>query len=200
MDYCGIHIVPIWNGSEVMSKVVVVIGASHAGKSSFVRNTFVRGRVGELNRDLMPYTELDDCILIGRYDTGERRRDGTDSVERKQVGNFAQQVLNLLPKGKTIVLEGMRAVSRPMMNKLLENGVEVGIIWIHISPEISFQRNQAFGNKLTLEQAKRLDTTCRNFVRDFKGKVNIVALDTEKVSDFATFSVNSLNGATLFGV
>lgn len=117
-----------------MSKVVVVIGASHAGKSSFVRNTFVRGRVGELNRDLMPYTELDDCILIGRYDTGERRRDGTDSVERKQVGNFAQQVLNLLPKGKTIVLEGMRAVSRPMMNKLMDNGVDVGIIWIHISP------------------------------------------------------------------
>ena len=117
-----------------MSKVVVVIGGSHAGKSSFVRNTFVRGRVGELQRDLMPYTELDDCILIGRYDTGEKRRDGTDSMERKQVGNFAQQVLNLLPKGKPIVLEGMRCVSRPMMNKLLENNVDVGIIWIHISP------------------------------------------------------------------
>ena len=72
-----------------MSKVVVIIGGSHAGKSSFVRNSFVRGRTGELNRDLMPYTEFDDCILIGRYDTGEKRRDGTDSVERKQVGNFA---------------------------------------------------------------------------------------------------------------
>ena len=183
-----------------MSKVVVVIGASHAGKSSFVRNTFARGRVGEIKRDLMPYTEFDDCILIGRYDTGEKRRDGTDSVERKQVGNFAQQVLNLLPKGKTIVLEGMRAVSRPMMNKLLDNGIDVGIIWLHISPEVSFQRNQAFGNKLTLEQAKRLDTTCRNFIRDFKDKMNIVALDTEHVPDFTSFSVNSLNGATLFGV
>ena len=132
-----------------MSKVVVIIGGSHAGKSSFVRNSFVRGRAGELNRDLMPYTEFDDCILIGRYDTGEKRRDGTDSVERKQVGNFAQQVLNLLPKNKTIVLEGMRCVSRPMMNKLLENGVEVGIIWIHISPETSFARNQKFGTSET---------------------------------------------------
>lgn len=183
-----------------MSKVVIVIGGSHAGKSSFVRNTFVRGRVGELQRDLMPYTELDDCILIGRYDTGEKRRDGTDSVERKQVGNFAQQVLNLLPKGKPIVLEGMRCVSRPMMNKLLENNVDVGIIWIHISPEVSFQRNQAFGNKLTLEQAQRLDTTCRNFIRDYKGKVQIAAIDTENVGDFANFSVNSLNGATPFDV
>ena len=178
-----------------MSKVVIVIGGSHAGKSSFVR-----GRVGELQRDLMPYTELDDCILIGRYDTGDKRRDGTDSVERKQVGNFAQQVLNLLPKGKPIVLEGMRCVSRPMMNKLLENNVDVGIIWIHISPEVSFQRNQAFGNKLTLEQAKRLDTTCRNFIRDYKGKVQIAAINTENVGDFASFSVNSLNGATPFDV
>ena len=167
-----------------MSKVVVIIGGSHAGKSSFVRNSFVRERIGELQRDLMPYTEFDDCILIGRYDTGEKRRDGTDSVERKQVGNFAQQVLNLLPKNKTIVLEGMRAVSRPMMNKLLENGVDVGIIWIHISPETSFARNQKFGN----------------FVKDFKGKVNVVALNTESVSDFTSFSVNSLNGATSFEV
>jgi hypothetical protein len=152
-----------------MSKVVVIIGGSHAGKSSFVRNSFVRGRIGELQRDLMPYTEFDDCILIGRYDTGEKRRDGTDSVERKQVGNFAQQVMNLLPKNKTIVLEGMRCVSRPMMNKLLDNGVDVGIIWIHISPETSFARNQAFGNKLTLDQAKRIDTTSRNFIRDYTG-------------------------------
>ena len=183
-----------------MGKVVVVIGGSHAGKSSFVRNSFVRGRIGELQRDLMPYTEFDDCILIGRYDTGEKRRDGTDSVERKQVGNFAQQVLNLLPKGKTIVLEGMRCVSRPMMNKLLENGVEVGIIWIHISPETSFARNQKFGNKLTLEQAKRLDTTCRNFIRDYKGKVKIAAFDTENVKDFANFRMDNLYGTTPFDV
>ena len=128
-----------------MSKVVVVIGGSHAGKSSFVRNTFVRGRTGELQRDLMPYTELDDCILIGRYDTGERRRDGTDSVERKQVGNFAQQVLNLLPKGKPIVMEGMRCVSRPMMNKLLENNIDVGIIWIHISQMSAFRETKHLG-------------------------------------------------------
>ena len=183
-----------------MSKVVVIIGGSHSGKSSFVRNTFVRGRTGDLNRDLMSYTEFDDCILIGRYDTGEKRRDGTDSVERKQVGNFAQQVMNLLPKNKIIVLEGMRCVSRPMMNKLLENGVDVGIIWIHISPETSFARNQKFGNKLTLDQAKRIDTTCRNFVKDYKEKVNIVAFDTERVSDFTSLSVNNLNGATSFVV
>ena len=166
-----------------MSKVVVIIGGSHAGKSSFVRNSFVRGRAGELNRDLMPYTEFDDCILIGRYDTGEKRRDGTDSVERKQVGNFAQQVLNLLPKNKTIVLEGMRCVSRPMMNKLLENGVEVGIIWIHISPETSFARNQKF-------------VFCRNFVKDYKGKVQIAAFDTENVKDFTNFRMDNLYGTT----
>ena len=129
-----------------------------------------------------------------------KRRDGTDSVERKQVGNFSQQILNLLPKGKTIVLEGMRCVSRPMMNKLLGSNVDVGIIWIHISPEISFERNQAFGNKLTLEQAKRLDTTCRNFIRDYKGKVKIAAINTEKVKDFDQFSVNNLNEATSFEV
>ena len=41
-----------------------------------------------------------------------------------------------------------------------------------------------------------MDTTCRNFVKDYKGKVKIAAIDTENVRDFANFSVNNLNGAT----
>ena len=45
-----------------------------------------------------------------------------------------------------------------------------------------------------MEQAKRIDTTCRNFVKDFKGKVNIVAFDTENVKDFTNFRMDNLYG------
>lgn len=70
----------------------------------------------------MPLTEFDNCVLIGRYDTGVRRV-GTDTIERKMVGVLAEQVQRLLERGKkTIVMEGMRCISRPMMNKLLQLG------------------------------------------------------------------------------
>lgn len=129
-------------------RVYVVIGISHSGKSSFVRNTFIRGRVPELKRDLMPYSELDDCCLIGRYDTGEKRRDGTDSIERKMVGVLAQQVMNLSSYGKPIVLEGMRCISRPMMNSLLANGFHPTLIWLKCSVETSANRNNAWGTEV----------------------------------------------------
>lgn len=177
--------------------VYVVIGNSHSGKSSFVRNTWIRGREFVLNRDLMPYSELDDVILIGRYDTGDKRRDGTDSTERKQVGNYAEQILRLLPKGKDIVIEGMRCVSRPMMNKLLENNVEVKLIWIRVSPEVSYQRNLDWGTTTDEKMAVRHYTMCSNFVNDYTGKVDIMTIDSTNVCDFTRFSMKDLSGGKL---
>ncbi len=176
--------------------IYVIIGCSHSGKSSFTRNTFIRGRESQLKHYLMPVTCLDDCFLIGRYDTGKRRRDGTDSIERKQIGNFANQIieLNSIDDKKDIVLEGMRCVSRPMMNKLVENGLDVKIIWISISPEKSKERTDLWGGKIDMKTAKMHFTQSRNFCYDYAGVVPIVMIDTTELADFSNFSMNNLCG------
>ena len=183
-------------GLNDMPDVYLIIGCSHSGKSSYVKNTFIRGRECVSSRDLMLLTEFDDCILIGRYDAGVGRRGGTDSVERKQVGLFGQQIVKLLSRGKDIVLEGVRCISRPMMKVLDENGIKPKILWLKISPETSMKRQIAFGNqnpslKITSSDFKK----CENFMRDFRGKVETMIVDTESCEDFSKLSRNDLSGA-----
>ena len=184
-------------------KVYIVIGISHSGKSSLVKNTFIRGRVPELKRDLMRYSELDDCILIGWYGPDFKRRVGTDNIERKHVGLLASQILNLLPLGKDIVLEGVKAISRPMMNTLIENGIHPVLICLRVSPETSANRWNQFDKDFPGVQVSKRGIVppealgkdgkkAHNFYNDFKDKLECRLIDTTNVTDFSQFSLDNL--------
>lgn len=177
--------------------IYVIVGNSHAGKTSFTRNTFFRGREGILKKDIMYYTEFPDCYVLGRYNCGTRCKEGTGVLERKQVGNFAKQILALY-KDRDIVIEGMRAVSRPMMNALIEAGCRLKLIWMKISPEVCMERTRKWGTEiLTLAGAITQYNKTSNFIRDFTGKLPIDIIDTEEVKDFAKFSMTNLCGAKI---
>lgn len=181
----------------MMPTVYVIVGNSCAGKTSFTRNTFFRGREGILKKDIMYYNELPDCYVIGRYNSGSRCKDGIGVLERKQVGNFARQIMALY-KDRDIVIEGMRAVSRPMMNALIEAGCRMKLIWMKISPEVCMKRTYENGNEtLTLSGAMKQYNKTSNFIRDFTGKLPIDIIDTEEVEDFTEFSMTNLCGAKI---
>lgn len=186
-------------------KVYVIVGISHSGKSSLVKNTFIRGRVPELKRDMMRYSELDDCILIGWYGSDFKRREGTDNIERKHVGLLANQIMNLLPIGKDMVMEGVKAISRPMMNSLLDNGICPILIWLKISPEKCAERWNQFDNDFPGVQVSNCEVVpsmcvsdhhkAQNFYNDFKDKLECRLIDTTNVTDFSQFSLDNLCGA-----
>ena len=187
-------------------KVYVIVGSAHSGKSSIVKNTFIRNRTPELKRDLMRYSELDDCILIGWYGPDFKRIVGSDNIERKHVGLLADQILRFLPLGKDIVLEGVKAVSRPMMRKLMENGVHPILIWLKITPEKSAERWNQFDIDFPGGQVSNCGVVppsamttnyhkAQNFYNDFKDKLECRLIDTTNVTDFSQFSLDNLCGA-----
>lgn len=168
--------------------VIIVIGATNSGKSSLVKNLFLNESF-QLYRDIMPYSSNGEIALIGNYFTGKRRV-GTDTVERKQVGNFAQQILNLLKTHKQVVLEGMRCISRPMMSKLIDITKPL-IVWVQCDAlTLYYRANSASGNTgnpPTLDHIKRESTSCSNFVYDLVKSVDVVTLDSTLVKDFTEF-------------
>lgn len=168
--------------------VIIVIGSTNCGKSSLVKNLFLDESF-VLQRDIMPYSSNGEIALIGNYFTGKRRV-GTDTVERKQVGNFAPQILKLLETHKQVVLEGMRCISRPMMAKLVDN-VKPLIVWVQCDALTLYNRANSpignTGNPPTLEHIKKEITSCSNFVYDFAKTVDILTIDSTLTNDFTEF-------------
>ena len=201
----------------------IIVGTSHAGKSQFVKNTFIRGRefVQKVDEDIrMPYTELPDCILVGKY-ASDNTRDwgrlvGTDRIERKMVGNLARFALKHSNQ-KIVAMEGQRCVSRPMMRTLIDAHADIGVVYIKVLPKISLLRANEFHEYMTERQSaiQKYNLTCtengfckgynmhENFIRDlttlseFKGKFDLTIVDSTNVADFTKFSMDDLQGATI---
>lgn len=173
--------------------IYIVIGSTCSGKSTLVKNTFIKGREINLKRDLLPYCEFDDCILIGDYTTGKRRV-GTDMISRSQLGLMGSQVKNLINLGKDIVLEGMRCVSRPLVNYLLENNLECSILWVDCGIEESYKRatnpSGNSGNPPDFKLVVGEYTKCNNFYNDFNGVVNTRRINSNGV-DWNNFTLEN---------
>ena len=168
--------------------IYLIIGGSHAGKTSFVLNTFGRGRTGTFRKDLVGLTEYDDCILFGDYIVDKRTK-GTDTITRIWLNRLYPQIEKLVPLGKDIVLEGDRIVSRPLFDKIAELGVETVLIWVKCSINTTLERNKAFNStaqESTLRGAwKRAENIYKEYYRQFNGM--IVYSDT--IEDFTQFSL-----------
>lgn len=180
---------------NTLPTVHIVVGGSCAGKSSFVRNTFIRGRAYKTEKDLIPLTELPDCYILGRYDTGERRV-GTDKVSRQQISDFLPQIKKLLPKGKDIVLEGVKCVSNPLFSGIEALGCPVKLYWIRISASESIRRVKANGGIATDTTLKTECTKAKNIYNKWCNVFDSEILDTTSVSDFSRFSAQDHAGAT----
>lgn len=171
--------------------VIIVIGSTNCGKSSLVKNTFLTNDF-TLCRDIMPYMSNGTIAIIGNYMTGKRRV-GTDTVERKQVGNFANQILNLLSNHKQVVLEGMRCVSRPMIRQLVDKTTPL-VIFVQCDSNVLFNRATSkdgnTGNPPTLNHIEREIKSCMNFVRDIRQDVDVLTIDSTNITDFSTFGTN----------
>lgn len=168
-------------------KVIIIIGASNSGKSSLVKNLFFTNpQEFALERDIMPYTANGSIALIGNYFTNKRRV-GTDTIERKQVGNLALQIKSLLDKGMSqVILEGMRCVSRPMIKSLLASNIFPLIIYVSCDKDVLLARAIKIPDvKLTAQELKRdirRDTSrCLNFINDIKTNDEYVYKDVIEV-------------------
>ena len=175
--------------------IVFVIGASRAGKSSYIKNTFLTGSV-KFKKDILPYCETDSCYIIGdyeKYKDSSETRIGLDKISKKQILDILPQVIKLYNvSNKDIILDGDKAVNRNLMNGLLEKKCDIKIIYIRCSTETSISRSKACGIPTSDSTLKALRTKADNFYYEYEGRVRAEIIDTDEVTDFTVFSANNL--------
>ena len=164
-------------------KIILIFGVPCAGKSVLTYNTFVKDKEIIDKVDIMKYVETNNFCLIGNYPINSHRR-GLDTLERKQVGNLSSQVQNLLKQGKSVILEGNRCMSRPMMNELPLN--DVVMLWIKCDLDIALKRANIDRQLKDNEQMKIINSTysmCNNFINGYR-YVDTYIIDTTNCDDF----------------
>lgn len=160
-------------------KIILIFGVPCAGKSILTYNTFIKNsKLNESKYDLMKYTSVDNYFLLGHFPLSSNRK-GLDSIERKQVGNLSIQIENLLKQGKSVILEGNRCISRPMMSKL--NKKDILMLWVDCGIDIALDRahlERSIQGDKQLKIMKSTLTMCTNFTNDFLNDCDVYYIDT----------------------
>ena len=168
--------------------IYLVIGGSHAGKTSFVLNSFGRDRPCVFRKDLVGLTEYSDCILFGDYTTDKRTK-GTDTITRSWLDRLFPQIEKLLPLGKDIVLEGDKIISRPLFDKIAGLGVRVQLIWVKCSLETSLRRNREFHSTAKESTLKGAWKKAENIYKEYYSKFDGIIVYSDTIEDFSEFSL-----------
>lgn len=147
--------------------IYLVIGGSCAGKSTFTKKRFLNGKDYQEHRDLLPYIETSDSIIIGSIKENSRRF-GIDTINRRYINLIVEQVKRLLEKNKDIVLEGDRIVNRNIFNALLETKEKIKLYLINVSLETCLKRNQENNTILSQSHLKGVITKSKNIFEEYK--------------------------------
>lgn len=172
--------------------IYIVIGPSCSGKSTFVVNSFIKGKNAKEIKDILTLCETDTCFLIGKW-FDSRRVKGLDRISRAQIPLITKQVKKLIPKNKNIVLEGDKVVSQKIFRELLNTGEKCKLFWIRCSAETSLNRNRKNGSTQQESSIRAVATKAKNIFYIFQNEMDGEIVDTENVVDWDNFNLSTAN-------
>lgn len=171
--------------------IYLIIGGSCCGKTSFVKNTWLKGKVFEIKKYILTYVETENAIILGKYSNiNERERSGTDTISRSQVSLIGEQVKRLTTLGKDIVLEGDKATSRKLFDYLLLLG-EMRLFLLYTDIDTSINRHRVGNTPVKDRTLKAMLSRAKNIFMEYKDIMQGVAIDTSCFTpeDFVTFNI-----------
>lgn len=168
--------------------IYVIIGASHAGKTQFTINSFIKGKECREYKDIIVITETDSAFILGSYSATDRYK-GTDKIHRKDIPKIFDQVKALCGRGKDIVIEGDKATSHPLMDQLLTLGEPIKLYLIRVDVAEMLRRNKADGTKSSESHLRAVLTKCERIYADYEYLTDSEIVVTDPTTDFSTLSI-----------
>lgn len=155
--------------------IIVIIGQSGSGKTSFAKKNFLNGHL-EIIEDAVPYTTNGDFCAIGKYGISIRT-EGTDTLSYNSGDKIRALIKKLNDEGKNILIEGDRINNLKTFEFLETLDAEIKLYLLVCSLETSRSRLKSAGSKISLKFIKATKTRSRNiflkFYKKFDGKVII---------------------------
>jgi GTPase SAR1 family protein len=139
--------------------ISVVIGQSGAGKTTLVRERFIRNQELKIFSKPIKYTIAGDTLLIGHYGI-ERRCQGTDTLGYNQLPDIIKFITENYSKYPIIVAEGDRINNRKFLEFI--KGLDSFVTIVLCSIETSLQRLKAAGSGITETFVKTTRTKALN--------------------------------------
>ena len=170
--------------------IYVIVGPSHAGKTSFTVNSFMDPSAKPY-KDIVWITECEKSFLIGNYCIEKRAR-GSDYISRQDIVKIKDQIQKLFETSpKDIVLEGDKICSSKIMNKIMEIGAPCKMYYIKCSLNTSIQRNMAFNSTVSRQLLQTVASKARNLYQRYSGVFDGEYVETDDIRDFTKFCKDS---------
>lgn len=168
----------------------IVIGPSCAGKSTFVKNSFIKDSQLTLFKDIIKVTESEYAYLIGDYTakTVDGRLRGTDAIARQYLKLVVPQIKNLISDHtKDVVIDGDKIYSHNIFDALVDLTpfIKVELDYIWCSEKTSLDRNKKNGATMKESAIKALSTKPYNLYMEYKDKFPSYIYNTEGITDWS---------------
>lgn len=154
----------------------VVIGQSGSGKTTFVRDRFLKDAEPEVYEDIIPLTRAGNYILLGKYGI-DIRTEGTDTLPYNAAPKIKQQLRKL--KGKNVVLEGDRITNPGIMQFIATLGEPTKMYLVKCKLATSMSRLRAAGSKITPTFVKATRSKSRNVFIEYGRRFSGEVIDTD---------------------
>ena len=154
----------------------IVIGQSGSGKTTFVRERFLKGAEPEVYEDIIPLTRAGNYILLGKYGI-DIRTEGPDTLPYNAAPKIKEQLRRL--KGKNVVLEGDRITNSGMMQYIAALGEPTKLYLVKCKLGTSMKRLRAAGSSITPQFVKATRSKSRNIFIEWGRRFSGEVIDTD---------------------
>ena len=130
-----------------MKKIVIVIGQSASGKTTFVKKNFLGRDYENINpQKLIKCCVSGSTILLGHYNLS-KRCEGTDTLSNAALPVLMDYIPTIIDKYDILVAEGDLITSRKFLDLIEEFHIPVELYYFSTSIENSINRREATGSK-----------------------------------------------------
>lgn len=158
--------------------IIVVIGQSGAGKTSFVKRELLPEPYEIEQRAIQVTRAANGVYAIGKYGIGIRT-EGTDTLPYNAQNDILKTIKELAGEGHDVVAEGDRINNRTAITAILNFGHPVKLYLLTCSLRTSMERLRKAGSKITIPFIKATKTKSKKIYFEFAQQANGEIVSTE---------------------